>query len=297
LRPDNAVLFKQPAALIEETDELTGKLSYSLNPLAENISAGSNFGQAYFEQLETYQAQGNYDLIETRLLCRYGGVRAGKPVWNNFDVNEHVSDEPLVPRVGTETIVAMDTSGIHPCAIIFQHVNQRWEAQDGMYGDEMGLEEFMDAGLTPLLQSKYGDCRVLFVCDPANARDGMTATSPTSMLKERGYRAVVAHTNAFTPRREAVDSLFHRKKGFIIDPRLVELVEACSGEYKYRKLKVMTADGANQYAAEPEKSKWSHWADALQYFALHVSRVKIDDDTAARGRAVMAALGKKRKHA
>ena len=294
--PDNAILFKQPAALIEHQDPETGKYTYELNPDAENVRAGADGGNKYFDDLKTYQAQGNYDLIETRLLCRYGGVRAGKPVWNNFDYREHVAEAPLEPRAGTDVVIAMDTSGIHPCAIMCQHVRNRWEVQDGIYGDEMGLEEFMDALLTPLLQTKYADCRVLFVCDPANARDGMTATSPTTMIKERGYRAVVAPTNAFAPRREAVDSLFFRRNGVIIDPRLEELVEACSGEYKYRKLRAVTAAGTSQYAAEPEKSKWSHWADALQYFALHVGRNKTDDHEAlGRGAVIARSVARKRR--
>lgn len=295
-KPANVSFFRQPAGLIEHQDEETGKYTYTVNPEAENLQAGADGGEGYLNTLQGYQALGRYDLIETRLLCRYGGVRAGKPVWNNFDPQEHVSEAPLEPRAGTEVIVAVDTSGIHPCAIVCQHVRGRWEVQDGVYGDEMGLEEFMDALLIPLLQTKYADCRSLFVCDPANARDGMTATSPTTMIKDRGYRAIVAHTNAFAPRREAVDSLFFRRNGVIIDLRLVELVEACSGEYKYRKMRATTADGASQYAAEPEKSKWSHWADALQYFALHVGRNKTEDhDARERGAAIANSVARKRR--
>ena len=294
--PDNAILFKQPAALIEHMDEETGKFSYTLNPDAENVRAGADGGNKYFDDLKTYLAQGNYDLIETRLLCRYGGVRAGKPVWTNFDRREHVATEPLVPRGGTETIVAMDTSGIHPCALICQYVRGRWEVQDGAYGDEMGFDEFMDSMLIPTLKTKYADCRILFVCDPANARDSRTGTSPTAAIIELGYRAVVAPTNAFAPRREAVDSLFFKRDGLIIDPRLEDLIDACAGEYKYQKLRGVSAEGASQYAAKPEKSKWSHWADALQYLALHVGRNTMDDEVARnRGAAIASRIAQKRR--
>ena len=295
--PSYAVLFKQPAALLEQTDPETGKVKYILNPLAENVQAGADGGQKYFDDLEAYLAVGDMERIKTRLLCQYGGTYDGKPVWNNFDASVHVAEEPIKTKAGTLVLVAIDTSGIHPCAVFGQYYRGRWEIQRGLYGDEMGLEEFIEELVVPLLRTEYGDCEVLCVCDPADARDARTATSPTNLLiTEYGLRAIQAPTNVFKLRREAVDSLFYRRDGLIIDPRLTTLIDACKGEYKYKKLRATTTDGTLQYAVTPEKDKYSHWADALQYFALHVLSKKVADADAQNiGHSIRDNIQRKRR--
>ena len=268
--PPNTMLFEQPPALLEHIDPETGQVTYTINPEAENLTNLDN-GQKYLDDLHNYQALGAYDLINTRLLCRYGRAGGdGKAIINNFDREYHVAPEKLEPMRFTDTLVSFDTSGIHPCALIWQHIRGKWQIIDGLYGDEMGLEEFIDDVMTPLLTMRYPGCEVLCVCDPANARDAQTMLSPTDLLQEKGYNAITASTNKFKTRLQACEKLLNRreKNSVLISPHLTLLIDALDGAYQYKRLR---ATGLEEtFSTQPLKNKYSHWADAFQYGALHI---------------------------
>lgn len=282
--PPNTMLYEQPPALIEVIDSETGETTYTINPYAENLS-NLDGGQKYMKDLATYQRMGLWDMIQTRLLCRYGRAGGdGKKVFTNFDPSFHVAPEALSPAKLTDCLISIDTSGIHPCALIWQHVRSKWQIADGIYGEEMGLEEFIDDVLTPLLTMRYAECNYLCVCDPANARDARTAITPIDLLREKGYDAIPATTNRFKERLQASEILLNRReKGAVsISPALGELVDAMDGGYQYRKLKV---GGLNTvFSAQPEKNKYSHWADAFQYGALHITSSVLSDDLTEKAR-------------
>lgn len=289
--PENTKLYEQPPALLEHVEQTTGHTTYTVNPDAENLS-NLDGGQKYLQDLANYQALGQYDLINTRLLCRYGKAGGdGKAIITNFNPEQHISPTVIEPARLTDVMISIDTSGIHPCALFWQHVRGEWRVTDGVYGDEMGFEEFIDDVMTPMLLLQYPECNVLCVCDPANARDGRTATSPTELLAEKGYRSTVASTNAFKARLGATERLLSRtEKGrVVISPRVDMLISALEGGYQYRKLK---ATGINeQFSTQPLKNKYSHWADAFQYGALHlVNDIMSDSEVAMAKRIAQASI-------
>ena len=276
--PKNTMLFEQPPALLEHIDSETGQVTYTINPAAENLTNLDN-GQKYLDDLYNYQALGANDLINTRLLCRYGRAGGdGKAIINNFDHEYHVADEKLEPMRFTDTLVSFDTSGIHPCALMWQHIRGKWQIIDGLYGDEMGLEEFIDDVMTPLLTMRYPGCEVLCVCDPANARDARTMLSPTDLLQEKGYNAITASTNKFKDRLQACEKLLNRreKNSVLISPHLTLLTDALDGAYQYKRLR---ATGLEEtFSTQPLKNKYSHWADSFQYGALHIVSDVMSDE-------------------
>lgn len=268
--PHGTMLYEQPPALLEHINQDTGEVTYTINPEAENLINLDN-GKKYIDDLHTYQRLGAFDMIQTRLLCRYGRAGGeGKAVFTNFNPEYHVAAEKLEPMKYTDTIISIDTSGIHPCALFWQNVRGKWQITDGIYGEEMGLEEFIDDVMTPLTVIRYPGCKFTCVCDPANARDSRTAITPTDLLKERGYDAVTAVTNRFKERLQACEILLNkREKGaVIISPHVSLLVDALEGGYQYKKIK---ATGINiVFSTQPLKNKYSHWADAFQYGALQI---------------------------
>lgn len=268
--PEETMLYEQPPALLELVDDETGEVTYKINPQAENL-INLDGGKKYLTDLSTYQRLGLNDMIQTRLLCRYGRAGGdGKKVFTNFDMEYHVSQEKLTPLKYTDTMVSIDTSGIHPCALFWQHVKGKWTITDGIYGDEMGLEEFIDDVMTPLITMHYAGCDILCVCDPANARDSSRAVTPTDMLAERGFKAVKAPTNRFKERLQACEILLNKrdKGSVLISNHVTLLVDALSGGYQYKKLQAV---GINTvFSTQPLKNMYSHWADAFQYGALHL---------------------------
>lgn len=287
--PGSTMLYEQPSALLEHIDEDTGRVSYEINPLAENLS-NLDGGEKYMRDLSNYQALGEWDLINTRLLCRYGRAGGdGKAVITNFNRDFHVAEEKLEPMSHTNTMISIDTSGIHPCALFWQHIRGEWRILDGVYGEEMGLQEFIEDVMAPLVTLRYPGCDVLCVCDPANARDGTTATRPTELLQENGFKAIVAPTNNFKDRLRASERVLSKTdKGRIsISPHVALLIDALDGGYQYRKLRATGI--TEEFSSQPLKNKYSHWADAFQYGALHLVSGIISDDEADRARRVAQA--------
>lgn len=269
--PPETMLYEQPPALIEHINPDTGEATYTVNPKAENlINLGG--GKKYVDDLYTYQRLGLYDMIQTRLLCRYGRAGGdGKRVFTNFDLDYHVANDKIEPSKFTNTMVSIDTSGIHPCALFWQNVRGKWQITDGIYGEEMGLEEFIDDVMTPVLTIRYAGCDILCVCDPANARDARTAVTPTGLLQERGYQAITAVTNRFKERLQACEILLNKRDNgsVTISNHITPLIDALNGGYQYKKL---NAVGVNTiFSTQPVKNKYSHWADAFQYGALHIT--------------------------
>ena len=276
--PPETMLYEQPPALLEHINDDTGEVTYTINPAAENLVNLDN-GKKYMDDLATYQRMGLYDMIQTRLLCRYGRAGGdGKRVFTNFDEEYHIAKEPIEPMKYTDTLVSIDTSGIHPCALFWQHVRGKWQITDGIYGEEMGLEEFIDDIMTPLMTMRYAGCKFTCVCDPANARDARTAVTPTGLLKDRGYDAITASTNKFKERLQACEILLNKrdKGAVIISPHITLLIDALGGGYQYKKLQAV---GINTvFSTQPLKNKYSHWADAFQYGALHITTGTISEE-------------------
>lgn len=276
--PDNTMLYEQPPALLEVVEPTTGAITYEINPEAENL-VNLDGGKKYLQDLSNYKALGKTDLINTRLLCRYGRAGGdGKPVITNFDYDFHVSEEKLVPAKFTDTLVSIDTSGIHPAAIFWQYIRGAWHILDAIYGDEMGFEEFVDDVMTPLITMNYAGCNILCICDPANARDSFKAITPVDLLIERGYDAIVATTNKFKDRVQACEILLNRReKGHvIISNHLTMFIDALDGGYQYRPLKATGIEII--FSTQPIKNKYSHYADAFQYGALHITNGIINDE-------------------
>lgn len=268
--PENTKLYEQPPAILEDVAPGTGIVSYRLNTEAENLTNLDN-GVKYLRDLANYQALGKQDLINTRLLCRYGRAGGdGKRIVDNFDYDRHVSENLLEPAAMTNVMISVDTSGIHPCATFWQYIRGQWQVINGVYGDEMGFEEFIDDVITPMLVTDYPGCRELFVCDPANARGGITGVSPLALLLSRGYRAVLAPTNQFKARVDAVEQLLNREgKGSVIINKTINLlIDALDGAYQYKKIRAVGTSVT--YSTQADKNKYSHWADSFQYGALHI---------------------------
>lgn len=294
--PEGTMLYEQPPALLEHIDPDTGETTYTINPEAENL-AHLDGGKKYLIDLATYQKMGKHDLIQTRLLCRYGRAGGdGKAVFTNFDSEYHVADHKIEPMKYTDTLISMDTSGIHPCALFWQNVRGRWQITDGIYGEEMGLEEFIDDVMTPLITMRYAGCHIFTVCDPANARDGRTAITPTDLLNQRGLNAFVAPTNKFKERLQACEILLNKrdKGSVLISNHITLLTDALGGGYQYRKLNAIGAGAV--FSTQPIKNKYSHWADAFQYGALHIiTGIMSDEELEVARRLAKASYRRGRK--
>ena len=263
-----------PAAFKREKD---GEVWYEVNPEAENLGnllGGENY---YKEQIAVYERSGMTEEIDA-LYCLLDAVsKSGKPVWPMFSEKSHVALKKIEPDLNAPAVVGCDTSGIHPAAVVLQFQQSRWCVTDELYGDQEGLETFLNAGLLPLLRGRYPHSEITIACDPANARDSYTGLAPTSYFQQAGLRVWLPPTNRPAIRISSVAFMLNLDVGgLLVSPHCGVLIEAMKGGdgqggYHYSKHRIMGSIDV-VYSSAPEKNGASHIADALQYGAMYINR-------------------------
>lgn len=287
--PDNYAYFRQPPACFKvEKDD--GTIEYETNPQAENLwNLGAREegdpetfeteeehreylvrkGLRYYRnQIDSLLRTGRNDIVDAMYAMLPVAIIDGKPVYPAFRINKHVSAHPLSPEPYKDIIVGMDTSGIHPAAVIIQFQREKWCILDEIYMEGEGLENFLHAGLIPILRERYANCPVVCAVDPSNPRDSYTAITPRQRLEELGITTVSEISNSPKARIQAVEHLLNLDVGGLLVNKDCQMtVRGFVSEYRYRKLR-STASFGTAYTPVPEKNEYSHVHDAIQYACL-----------------------------
>ncbi len=200
----------------------------------------------------------------------WGSVFDGKPVYGNeFSWDLHVAKKHLVAVPNVPIRRGWDF-GLTPACIITQvHPTGKWHILREVKSDEMGIDQFGDE-VNEFCNREYTDRGTVYedVGDPAGkARAATDERSCYDILATKGIFCREAETNALLPRLESVKRQLTRTlKGepkMVIDPRCHRLIDGFSGGYKYKE-----RGNAGTHADQPDKNKYSHIHDALQYVAL-----------------------------
>jgi hypothetical protein len=201
---------------------------------------------------------------------KWGESLSGKPVFRSFNQETHVAKESLRPmRVDTRPLIIGFDFGLNPSAVICQvDMFGRLMVLGAETSEGMGVTRFIQTILRPLLANKFAGLPVVVIGDPAGTQRAQTdERSCFDILKQEGFRAMPARTNAIVARVAAVDSYLMRqiegKPGLIIDPSARKLINALRGGYRYKIKK------SGEIEDSPEKNDHSHIADAFQYACLH----------------------------
>jgi hypothetical protein len=93
--------------------------------------------------------------------------------------------------------------------------------------------------------------------------------TPFMMLRAAGINAYPAPSNDISVRVEAVESVINRMTdGFpslSVSPTCTNLISGFEGGYQYKRMYYM---GSERYEEKPDKNRFSHCHDALQYAFL-----------------------------
>ena len=105
--------------------------------------------------------------------------------------------------------------------------------------------------------------------DPAGDFRAQTDEStPFQVLRGAGLTARPAQSNDVSLRIEAVAGTLNRmvegQSGLLVDYRCKELIKGFEGGYGYRRMQV----SGERYDDKPDKNRFSHIHDALQYLML-----------------------------
>jgi hypothetical protein len=216
------------------------------------------------------QAGKDQEWINVYVHGQYGFIADGKPVWTEYRDDIHHSTEHFIPDVSTPVFVGIDF-GLTPAAVFGQlTVGGRMMIFDELCTFDMGAMNFGKL-LRELINHKYPKHQIEFYADPAGEGRAQTdEVTPFMILQNQGINAVPTYTNDFTIRREAVADYMQRLDftgypAFCITPGAPTVRKACAGGYKYKRMAVA---GAERYQDKPDKGKYSHAGDALQYMFL-----------------------------
>jgi len=239
-----------------------------LSASAENVE---NLPEGYYDEL---MSDKDPDWCSVHVEAQWGVSNAGQAVFRRtFHAPTHVKDMGVVVNPQRPVMVGMDF-GRTPCAVIGQHdAYGRAIIMKEVVTESMGLIQMIEEYLKPILTNMpYANKRIFIVGDPAGAQKSqLTEETNFDVLKEAGFVAYPASTNAVEPRLLAVDRLLRQTVAG--EPALQisregcpTLISALGNKYRYRRKR----DG--QMEDLPEKlHPWSDIVDALQYFCLGTS--------------------------
>ena len=296
--PENYLVIKQPPAAFEQID-VQGVKTYVINDNAENLkNLGAvepgdptefdseedyqqylhEKGKRYYRnQIDTLIRLGRYDVIQNQYCMIDVPIIEGKPVYPEFNIDRHVSKQPLEPIPFQPVIIGSDTSGIHPAAVVMQLQQGRWCIIDELYAEGEGLETFLYSMLIPLLREKYTSNKVTAALDPANARDAWTGITPRQRFEEAGISSVTELTNSPKTRIAAVSHLLNLYVGGLLVNKECELtIRGFQADYRYKRIRATGTVGVI-YSPQPEKNYVSHVMDSISYAALLIMQNNDDD--------------------
>jgi hypothetical protein len=266
--------FDGPPALIRHADG-----SYIDNPNAENIGNLQGGYEYYRKQI----AANSLDYINVNVLGMYGSVLSGKRVYPQFNRDLHVPKEHFAPIEGLPIGLGWDF-GLTPTVTIGQMTDLgQVRVIAELCGEDIDVRSFARDIVKPYLQKHFRGYEIAFSWgDPTGNNRGEgegrasigilnDEYSDGSDLLDMGFRTEGASTNDPTKRVDAVVKALTRilsngRMGMLVDSRCKMLIKGFEGGYCYQRLKVSGAEGL--YRDKPDKGKYSHVHDSLQYLCL-----------------------------
>ncbi len=261
VKPDNWLFFTQPPGMVEKRDEDGNVDQYLPNKDAEN---SKNMLDTYYKNLINGKSK---SWIDVYVMNRLGAIQDGKPIYNMFVRDTHVAQEEIPVAAGMPVFCGLDF-GLTPAAIFGQKVRGRWLILQEIVAFDMGIVRFSEI-LRQEIATRYGACEVNIYGDPSGDFRAQTDEStPFQVLRGAGLMARPAPSNDVSLRIEAVAAPLNRMvdghPGFMIDQRCKETIKGFEGGYQYRRIQV----SGERYDDKPDKNRFSHIHDALQYLML-----------------------------
>jgi len=260
VKPDNWQFFNQPPAM-NEVHNKNGELeTYEDNEIKEN---GNNLTPNYYKNIIRGKTK---SWIDVYVLNKLGQIEDGKPVYEMFRKDVHVAKGDLALMKETPIHIGIDF-GLTPAAVFAQRVRGRWLVVDELVAEDMGILRFSD--LMKQKMAEYLPRNFVIFGDPAGDHRAQTDEStPFQILRGKNISARPAPSNDVSLRIESVNATLSRMidgdSGILIDPKCNNLIKGFDGGYHYRRMQV----SGERYDEKPNKNRFSHVHDALQYLLL-----------------------------
>ncbi|WP_175904228.1 hypothetical protein [Burkholderia seminalis] len=250
--PEGYELFHQPSGISDAAENL------------ENLPAN------YYKRQMAGKTE---EWIKVYVHGQWGFLQEGAVVYPSFSDSAHVPAQPI-PAVPNVPLILGADWGNTPAAAIGQML------PDGTVltlaelvtaeGETMSIPDFGRA-LTRFIRQTYPDHEVAAATgDPAGTAKGPSGDTVFDMINANTpWHWKPAGTNELAIRIAAVSELLGRmvngKPSFVLSSNCPQLRKGFAGGYHFKK--VATATGG-VYSEEPNKNRYSHPHDALQYMVL-----------------------------
>lgn len=253
-RPDDWTFHRQPGGFYKDGDQ------WLINENAENVG---NLPEGYYQR----GMQGKEDdWIKVNLANEYGFVSAGKPVHPWYVDSVHCVDMAFTPSKDIPIVLGFDFGRTPACLMMQRQSIGRWVAFDEFMAEDMGAVEFAPQ-LKRYLDSEYSGYRFRGHGDPSGDNGNQAnSETPFKILRAAGIPANPTASNDPLKRRAALESPIKElcmdgKPRFIILPNCKMTRKGLQGGFCYRRLNVSD----EKYTDEPDKNKYSHPVEALEY--------------------------------
>ena len=260
VKPDNWRFWNQPPAMKEVFDDDGHLNTYDENKDKEN---GKNLTPNYYSNIIRGKTK---SWIDVYILNKLGQIEDGKPVYEMYRRDVHVAKSDVAIMKDAPIYVGIDF-GLTPACVFGQRVRGRWLIIDELVAEDMGILRFSD--LMKQKMAEYLPRNFVVFGDPAGDHRAQTDEStPFQILRGRGISARPAPSNDVMLRLESVNVTLSRMidgdSGMLIDPKCVNIIKGFDGGYHYRRMQV----SGERYDEKPNKNRFSHIHDALQYMLL-----------------------------
>jgi len=254
--PSNHAIFHQPSGISSD---------------AENID---NLPDLYYQNMQSGKDQ---EWINVYVHGQYGFVSDGKPVYPEYNDDIHYTDTTYTVDDTLPLYIGIDF-GLTPAAAIGQITPSGCLVLfDELVTFDMGAVRFGKllrehlARSYPTYINNQSTGGIEIFADPAGDQRAQTdEVTPFQILQKAGIAAIPTYTNDPIIRREVVAERlamldFTSSPAFRICNKANMTRKAFAGGYKYKRMQVT---GEDKFMDKPDKNKYSHISDAVQYLAV-----------------------------
>jgi hypothetical protein len=266
-KPPDWEIFIQPGGLEEFAENLNWLQQTPITKLLpEDHPDRLAQGRLYYER---NARSNNIDWVQRYVHAQFGNDPSGTAVFrDSYKRSFHVR-KGLIPNRFYPLIIGQDF-GRDPCSAITQmDTRGRLLCLEEVIAEDIGLEGHIEKNLRPILmQERYLGIPIIIVGDPSGTSKSTIYEETTfDVLKRMGFKCVPAPTNDLDPRLRAVEAWllkqFDGGGAMLFDEdRCPIIIQGLAGGYRYAK----TRTGVRKPL--PDKNKFSHPLDALQYACL-----------------------------
>ncbi len=237
--------------------------------LEEGAENKQHLPDQYYERL----CEGkDKDWVDVYVHNKHGRVMYGKVVYPSFRYRTHVTEE-AEPKLGVPVLAGFDP-GLGGTAIVLGQLYEdgRWCIFDEFVTEELGVQTFGE-NFRLWFQRTWPGYRIEGFTDPAATQrsqldESVTALKIINATTGFVWKAAPVPNNALSIRLEAVRNCLNKmvngEPGITVNPRCKTLIQGFSTGYFYKQIR-SASSGTETYQEKPEKNKYSHCHDALQY--------------------------------